>query len=86
MHGFQLNMTGTIPSRSGYKLQQITLVMASPSTDRALFSDNKKPDIIAGNVVVALLAVIAVILRFLSRRLRGQELKFDDWTILLALV
>ena len=60
--------------------------MESPSLDPALISGDRRPDIIAANVTVAVFAIISVILRFVSRRRHGQEIQSDDWAILLALV
>lgn len=47
---------------------------------------NHGPGIVAGNLVVAILATIAVALRFLSRYIQKIGFKSDDYLILLALV
>ena len=46
----------------------------------------RRPNIVAGNVTVAIAAVIAVILRVVSRRLKKISLGPDDYTIFIALV
>lgn len=40
----------------------------------------------AATIALMVLAVIALLLRFLARRLQQSGLKMDDWTIILALV
>ena len=45
-----------------------------------------QPNMIAGNVVVAAVAGIAVILRVTARRVQGLSLGADDYTIIVALV
>ena len=52
----------------------------------AAAGDTLDPNIIASASVVGAAAVIAVLLRIVSRRLKGVELGPDDYTILLALV
>lgn len=47
---------------------------------------DRGPGIIAGTVVVAVLATIAVGLRVISRRLHGLSLEVDDYLIFAALV
>lgn len=37
-------------------------------------------------IAFPILAIIAVVLRFQVRRIKGQKLESDDWTILAALV
>ncbi|KAL8669457.1 MAG: hypothetical protein Q9168_005953 [Polycauliona sp. 1 TL-2023] len=44
------------------------------------------PAIIATGVVFALLAVAAVVLRFVAKRIAGTSYRFDDWLLLLALL
>ncbi|KAJ5735704.1 uncharacterized protein N7483_000829, partial [Penicillium malachiteum] len=46
---------------------------------------DRGPGIIAGNLTVAILATIAVILRFIARSMKGCVFGLDDWLILLAL-
>ena len=48
--------------------------------------DDRTKEIIAVSMVLFALAVVAVILRLLSRKLTGMKLKADDWLILVALV
>ena len=50
------------------------------------FAENHGPHIITGCLIVAILATIAVILRFLARRLQKSKIGADDYLILLALV
>jgi hypothetical protein len=47
--------------------------------------DNQQPTIVSVNVLVGILAGIAVILRILARRIRNLPLKSDDMTIIAAL-
>ncbi|KAF8852481.1 hypothetical protein BDZ45DRAFT_749575 [Acephala macrosclerotiorum] len=47
--------------------------------------DNKQPTIVSVNLLVDILAGIAVILRVLARRVRNLPLKSDDMTIIAAL-
>ena len=46
---------------------------------------DKGPGLVAGNIVVAVLAVVAVLLRLWCRRLKGLKLGIDDWLIVAAL-
>ena len=48
--------------------------------------DNEVPQLIAANVVCLSLACIAVILRFLARRVAKINYQADDWLILAGLV
>ena len=43
------------------------------------------PQIIAVNVACMVLALIAILLRIISRRIIGARMKTDDWTIIAAL-
>ena len=47
---------------------------------------NRGPSIVAANLVVAILATVAVALRFLARHVQKIDYKADDILILLALV
>lgn len=47
---------------------------------------DRGPGIIAGTIVVAVLATLAVALRVISRRLHGLTLEVDDYLIFAALV
>ena len=47
---------------------------------------NHGSGIVAGNLVVAILATVAVVLRIISRRLQGLSLEADDYLIFAALV
>ena len=49
-------------------------------------SDTIVPDIIAANVVCFTIACIAVVLRFLARRMARVRYEADDWLIVVALV
>lgn len=49
-------------------------------------NDSKVGDIIAVNVTGICIAILAVSLRFLSRRLVRTEMKADDFMIVVALV
>ena len=59
--------------------------MASPQTDPNL-AGNQGPGIVVANLIVAVLAGVAVVLRFLARRVQGLSLQADDYLIFLALV
>lgn len=59
---------------------------ASLAYQKAHIGDDKRANIIAGNVVGILVAYIAVYLRFLSRRLARTPVKGDDILILGSLV
>lgn len=48
--------------------------------------DNRGPELIALNVVLPLLAVIAVILRVIARRMTRMKLSWDDHVIFASLV
>lgn len=49
-------------------------------------NDNRGPEVIAATVVTTVLAVIAVILRFISRHISAAKFGMDDVMILVALV
>lgn len=49
-------------------------------------NDSKVGDIIAVNVTGLCIAIFAVFLRFLSRRLVRTEIKADDFMVVVALV
>ena len=52
---------------------------------RAHIHENRAPEIVSVHVALMVLAIVAVALRFISRRMKAG-LHADDWTILLALV
>ena len=54
-----------------------------PGIDR---SASQQPHVLISGIVLYCLAVIAVILRFISRRLAGAGFWWDDWLILPPLV
>ena len=49
-------------------------------------SDTMVPNIIAANVICLTIACIAVVLRFLARRMARVRYEADDWLIVVALV
>lgn len=49
-------------------------------------NDNRGPEIVAATATLTVLATIAVILRFLARRIAKAPYGIDDWLILVALV
>jgi hypothetical protein len=49
-------------------------------------NDSQAPAILATASVFTALSVLAVILRFVARRLKRAQLGWDDWAILAALV
>lgn len=49
-------------------------------------NDDRGPEIIACGVVCLAAAVLVVTMRFISRRMIGASLGFDDFLILIALV
>lgn len=57
---------------------------SNPSTNNAL--GDQSSGIVAANLVVAILATIAVALRLISRKIQRQPLQADDIVIFLALV
>lgn len=59
-----------------------TLPMLTPQQS----AENKGPHVIIGCLTVAVLATIAVVLRFSARRLQKSTIGADDYLILLALV
>jgi ABC-type proline/glycine betaine transport system substrate-binding protein len=48
--------------------------------------NSQAPAILATGSVFTALSVLAVILRFVARRIKRAQLGWDDWTILAALV
>ena len=62
--------------------------MMSPQTPptQAGSAGNQGPRIIAANMVVAILASVAVSLRFVARRIQKIGYRLDDVSILMALV
>lgn len=62
--------------------------MAMPPTNMTAsqLAANQGPGIVVGNLIVAVAAIIAVVLRVWSRRLKGLKLGPDDWLIVMALV
>lgn len=48
--------------------------------------DNKVPEILEYQIICFILAIIAVILRLVSRRLHRASIQSDDYMILIALV
>ncbi len=65
--------------------------MAAPSPaeiqhQKEHIHENRSPDIIASHKICFVLACIAVILRFISRRVGKNPIKADDWLIVAALV
>lgn len=47
---------------------------------------NRGPEIVGALTTLTIIATIAVILRFLARRVSGSLYGWDDWLILFALV
>ena len=62
--------------------------MTSPSPDlsQEYLDADKGPGIRAGNAIVGIVAVLAVVLRVVSRRIKGLRLGVDDWLIVASLV
>ena len=58
-----------------------TLLMPTPEQ----LAEDKGPHVITGCLTVATLATIAVVLRFLARKLQKSKIGADDYLILLAL-
>ena len=54
--------------------------------ERQNLTSSRVPVIIASVAICFPLACIAVILRFVCRRVNDIRIKVDDWTILIALV
>ena len=49
-------------------------------------NDSMVPNLIAANVICAVVSLAAIIVRFIARRLIRLPLKLDDWLIVLAWV
>ena len=49
-------------------------------------SDDRRTDVIVANAICFAIAVIAVTLRFTSRRLARVYYGWDDWSVMVALV
>jgi hypothetical protein len=47
---------------------------------------SQQPTIWGLGISFSIVAIVAVVLRFSARRIKGQKLRSDDWTILVALV
>ena len=65
--------------------------MATPSStdiayQKAHLGDNRRATVIVPNVFFTVAAIVAVVLRFESRRIARTDLKADDWWILGGLV
>lgn len=60
--------------------------MATSSLDNARLSETRRPIIYGATISCYLLAVVAVGLRFVSRRLVKADILADDWLIIVALV
>lgn len=52
----------------------------------AHLDDDRRPNYIAANAICIGFAIVAVVLRFVSRTLAGVRLGWDDFTIVLSLV
>lgn len=65
--------------------------MATPSSaeiayQKAHLDDDKRATVIAPNIIFTVAAIVAVVLRFESRRIARTDLKADDWWIVSGLV
>lgn len=49
-------------------------------------ADTQQPTIWGLGIAFPIIAIIAVVLRFQVRRIKGQKLGSDDWTIVIALI
>ena len=61
-------------------------MLSYPPTSPTDLSASKGPQILAAVATTYVLATIAVILRFVSRRISKAQLWWDDWLIIIALV
>lgn len=59
--------------------------LPSPPDGIDLTAD-KRPMVIGASVATWILAVFAVLLRIISRRIKGLDLWYDDWLVVAALV
>jgi hypothetical protein len=59
--------------------------LPSPPDGVDLTAD-KRPIVIGASVATWILAVFAVLLRIISRRIKGLDLWYDDWLVVAALV
>jgi hypothetical protein len=60
--------------------------METPFPSDININESQQPKLLGTIISVYLVSVLAVALRFQSRRLSKVELCWDDWTVLLALV
>ena len=65
--------------------------MATPSAAEIVYQethsgDDRRATVIAPNVIFTIAAIVAVVLRFESRRIAKTKLKADDWWIVGGLV
>ena len=49
-------------------------------------NDTLVPNVIAANVICLVLSLVAIVARFVARRLIRASFKWDDWLIVLAWV
>ena len=65
--------------------------MAHPSATEIAYQedhlgDDKRATVIAPNVIFTVAAIVAVVLRFESRRIAKTDIRADDWCIVGGLV
>ena len=64
----------------------LTTVEGEPNAVRMSYlQENEAPRVIVVNIVTLVIAVIAVILRLISRRLSAAHFWWDDWLIIVGL-
>ena len=49
-------------------------------------NDNRGPEVVAAITIMTVLATIAVIMRYMARRISNLKFGMDDWLIVVALV
>lgn len=71
----QLHAFSTIPA-------DISTVMG----DTVNLADDRRHELLAAIIPLAILANVSVALRFVSRRIRGVDLRWDDYLVVVGLV
>lgn len=82
---FMHNFSVPVASLRAHPFRLLLAIMATKAPDVDL-TETKQPVLYAAVITTYGLAVIAVLLRFLARRLRRLDWWLDDWLILVALV
>lgn len=54
--------------------------------DTVNLADDRRHELLAAIIPLAILANVSVALRFVSRRIRGVDLRWDDYLVVVGLV